>query len=137
MYYKIGIQSEPLAVLTEFGRVVSGPMTGKTRQNVCHFVFTEDVKVAENIQTWWDIESYAFKINVVSQSKNELQAQKMLESTTKFTGDRYEVVMLWGAPEPNLPNNYNSTLGQLHSLQRSFKRTQTRRFCINSKKTQT
>ena len=50
--YKIGTRSEPFAVLTELGWVVSGPMTGKRRQNVCHFAFTEEVKVAENIQTW-------------------------------------------------------------------------------------
>ena len=89
--YKMGTQSETFAVLTELGRVVSGPMTDKRRQIVGHFAFTEDAKVAENIQIWWDIETYASKINVVSQSKKELQAQKMLESTTKFTGERYEV----------------------------------------------
>ena len=50
--YKIGTQSEPFAVLTELGWIVSGPVTGRGRQNVCHFAFTEDVKVAENIQTW-------------------------------------------------------------------------------------
>ena len=120
--YRIGTRSEPFAVLTELGWVVSGPMTGKRRQNVCHFAFTEDVKVAENIQKWWDIETYASKINVVSQSKKELQAQKMLEITTKFTGERYEKGMLWSEPEPNLPNNYSSALGQLHSLERRFQR---------------
>ena len=120
--YKIGTRSEPFAVLTELGWVVSGPMTGKRRQNVCHFAFTEDVKVAENIQTWWDIETYASKISVVSQSKKELQAQKMLECTTKFTGERYEVGMLWSEPEPNLPNNYSSALGQLFSLERRFQK---------------
>ena len=46
----------------------------------------------------------------------------MLESTTKFTGERYEVVMLWSEPEPNLPNNYSSALGQLYSLERIFQR---------------
>ena len=103
--YNIGTRSEPFAVLTELGWVVSGPMMGKRRQNVRHFAFTEDVKVAENIQTWWDIETYASKINVVSHSKKKLQAQKMLESTTKFTGERYEVGMLLSEPEPSLPNN--------------------------------
>ena len=120
--YKIGTRNEPFAVLTELGWVVSEPTTSKRRQNVCHFTFTEDVKVAENIQTWWDIETYASKINVVSQLKKELQAQKMLESTTKFTGERYEVGMLWSEPEPNLPNNYSSALGQLYSLERRFQR---------------
>ena len=118
--YKIGTRSEPFAVLIELGWVVSGPMTGKRRQNVCHFAFTEDVKAAENIQTWWDIETYTSKINVVIQSKKELQAQKILEGTMKFTGKRYEVGMLWSEPEPNLPNNYSSALGQLYSLERRF-----------------
>ena len=77
--YTIGTRCEPFAVLTELGWVVSGPMTGEKRQNVCHFASTEDVKVVENIQTWWDIETYASKIIVVSQSKKELQAQKLLE----------------------------------------------------------
>ena len=69
-------------------------MTGKRRQNFCHFALTEDVKVAENIQKWWDIETYASKINVISESKKELQAQKMLESTRKFTGEWYEQLQL-------------------------------------------
>ena len=120
--YKIGTRSEPFAVLTELLWVVSGPMTGKKSQNVCHFALREDVKVAENIQSWWDIETYASKINVVSQSKNEQQAQKFLESTTKFTGERYEVGMLLNEPEPNLPNSYSSALGQLHSPERRFQR---------------
>ena len=120
--YKIGTRSEPFAVLTELGWVVSGPMTGKKSQNFCHFASTEDVKVAENIQSWWDIETYASKINIVSQSKKEQQAQKFLEITTKFTGERYEVGMLWSEPEPNLPNNYGSALGQLYSLERRFQR---------------
>ena len=97
-------------------------MTGKKSRNVCHFAFTEDVKVAENIQSRWDIETYASKINVVSQSKKEQQAQKFLESTTKCTGERYEVGMLWNEPEPSLPNNYGSALGQLYSLERRFQR---------------
>ena len=116
--YKIGTRSEPFAVLTELGWVVSGPMTDKESQNVCHFAFTEDVKVAESIQSWWDIEIYASKKNFVSQSKKEQQAQKFLDSTTKFTGERYEVGMLWNEPEPNLPNNYSSALGQLYSQER-------------------
>ena len=96
-------------------------MTGKRRQNSCHFAFTEDVKVAETIQSWWDVETFATKINVVIQSQKELQAQ----STTEFTGDRYEVGMLWSEPEPNLPNNYSSALGQLYPLERNSKGTRT------------
>ena len=117
--YRRGTRSE---LPTELGWVVSGPMTDKRRENLGHFAFTEDVKAAENIQKWWDIETYASRFYVVSQSNKELQAQKMLESTTKFTGEWYEVGMLWSEPEPNLPKNYSSALGQLHSLERRFQR---------------
>ena len=61
-----------------------------------------------------------FKINVVSQSKKEQPAQKFFESTTQFTGERYEVGMLWSEPELNFPNNCSSALGQLYSLERRF-----------------
>ena len=47
---KIGTRSEPFAVLTELGWVVSGPMTSKKSQNVCHFAFTD-------IQPWWEMEN--------------------------------------------------------------------------------
>ena len=123
LYYKIATRSEPFGVLTEVGWVVSsGLMSGRTIQNICHLAFTEDVKAAENIHTWWYIETYASKITVVSQSKKELHAQKTLESMTKFTGERYEVGMLWSEPKPNLPNKYSSALGQLYSLERRFQR---------------
>ena len=82
--YKIGTRCEPAAVLTELGWVVSGPMKGKRGQNVCHFAFTGDVKMAENIQSWWDIETYSSKTNVVSQSKKKQQAHKFLEATPKL-----------------------------------------------------
>ena len=78
--YKIGTRSQAVAVLTELGWVVSGPMKRKRGQNVCHFARTDDVRMAENIQSWWDIETYASKKNVVSQSKKEQEAHKFLES---------------------------------------------------------
>ena len=49
--YKTGTRSEPFAVLTVLGWVVSGPMTVKKVQIVYHFASTEDLKVAENIQS--------------------------------------------------------------------------------------
>ena len=78
--------------------------------------------MAEDIQSWWDIETYVSKIIVVSQSKKEQQSQKFLECTTKLTGERYEVGMLWSEPELNLSNNYGSVLGLHCSLERRFKR---------------
>ena len=46
----------------------------------------------------------------------------MLESTTKFTGERYQVGMLLSEPEPNLPQNYSPALRKLHLLGRISQR---------------
>ena len=46
----------------------------------------------------------------------------MSESTTKLTGEPYEVGMLLSEPESYMPNNYSSTLAQFYSLERGFQR---------------
>ena len=79
-------------------------------------------EMAENYQSWLAKECNASKIKVASQSKKEQQAQKFLESTTKFTGKRYEVITPWSEPEPNLANNYGSALGQLYSLEQRLRK---------------
>ena len=71
--HKIGTRTEPFPVSTKLGWAVGGPMTGKKSQNACHFDSTEDVKVAENIQSLWDIDNYASKINVISQQRKSSQ----------------------------------------------------------------
>ena len=78
--------------------------------------------MAENVQSCCDIETYAPKINVVSQSKKEQQAQNFSENTSKFAGERYEMGMLWIEPEPNFSKNYGSALGQLYPLEKKFQR---------------
>ena len=41
----------------------------------------------------------------------------MLEQTTKFDGERFEVGLLWKRNDPILPNNYSSALSHLKSLE--------------------
>ena len=97
-------------------------MKGKRGQNVCPSAIQEDVKMAENIQSCWENENYASKINDISQSKKEQSAVYFLGSTEKFTVERYDFAMLWGEPETNLPKNYVSEPDQLFSTERSFLR---------------
>ena len=62
--------------------------------------------------------------NLTFQSVKERKAgQKVLESTTKITGERCEVGLLNTEPEPNLPKNNSSALGQLYTLERKFQGT--------------
>ena len=105
--YKIGTQSEPFAVLTELGWVVSGPMKSNRRQNVCHFASTEDLKMAETIQSWWDIETYASKINVVSPGTNCKHKRCLrVRQTLQASG------MKWECCGVNQSRTYQTTMAQ-------------------------
>ena len=46
----------------------------------------------------------------------------MLEQTTKFDGERYEVGLLWKRNDPSLPNNFSSALSQMKSLEYTFEK---------------
>ena len=60
--YRLGTQSELLSIQREFEWLVSEPMKGYRRQKFGHFVSSEkELKIAEKIQSSWDIETYAFK----------------------------------------------------------------------------
>ena len=61
--------------------------------------------MVKGLQSWWDIETSAAKINNVSQSKKDFCAEKKLESTTKITGKEYGMGVLLSEPEAKLPNN--------------------------------
>ena len=52
----------------------------------------------------------------------ELQAQKIPESTTKFTGEPYDLGILWTEQGPEITENYNLALGQLYSLEQRFQK---------------
>ena len=83
---------------------------------------SEDDVLAEQIKTWWDIESYASRCDVSGRSKDDEKALQMLEQTTKFDGERYEVGLLWKRRNPFLPNNYSSALNQMKSLEYRLER---------------
>ena len=73
--------------------------------------------LAEQIKTWWDIESYASRCDVSARSKQDRKALQILEQTTKFDCKRYEVGLLWKRNDPFLPNIYSSALSQMKSLE--------------------
>ena len=46
-------------------------------------------------------------------SREDKLATKILNSTVKFNGDRYDVGLLWNEYQSALSNNFASALGQL------------------------
>ena len=117
--YKNCTNGEPWAVKTKLGWTLCGPLPQqKAVQMTASCVTASEVDaLAEQIKTWWDIESYASRCDVSGRSKEAKKALQMLEQITKFDGERFEVGLLWKGNDPVLPNNYSSALSQTKSLE--------------------
>ena len=117
--YRSCTNGEPWAVKTKLGWTLCGPLPQQKAVQMTASCVTasEDDALAEQIKTWWDIESYASRCDVSGRSKEDEKALQMLEQTTKFDGERYEVGLLWKRNDPFLPNNYSSALSQKKSLE--------------------
>ena len=100
------------------GWTISGPVpVSELRLSAaCHVSNEDDVKLAEVVKNWWDIESYGTLVVADKRTKEDKLASEILNSTIKFIGDRYEVGLLWNGEKAALSNNFSSALGQLRSL---------------------
>ena len=106
-----------MAVLAELGWVDSGPIKGKSGQNVFPFASTEDEKIDGNYSTVGPRNlSFQNKCKTIKERATSLW---FLEHD-KFTGERYEAWLIWSGLEPKPPNNYSSALVQLYSLELRF-----------------
>ena len=79
------------AVKTKLGWTLCGPLLQQeaVQMTACCVTAPEDEALAEQIKTWWDIESYASDCDVSGRSKEDEKALQMLEQNTKFDDERY------------------------------------------------
>ena len=117
--YKSCANGEPRAVKKKLAWTLCGPFPQQRAVQMTASCVTasEDDALGEQIKTWWDIESYASRCDVSGRSKEDEKTLQMIEQTTKFDGERYEVGLLWKRIDPFLPNNYSSALSQMKSLE--------------------
>ena len=95
-------KAAPWAVKSKIGWALSGPLLAKQAATLATTSIADD-KLANQLSKWWDIEFYASNCDVTGHSKDEQRAIKTLEQTTRFNGERYEVVFLWRVEEVMLP----------------------------------
>ena len=121
-YFEADRPNTPIAVRSPLGWVLSGPPPSTTGLfSTCFKAVTNsenDSIIAEQLRSWYDMESYGAYKQVDSRPAADARAMKILEETTFNDGCRYEVGMLWADEESTLPNNYFSALVQLKSLER-------------------
>ena len=121
---RAGQPNQPIAVRTALGWVLSGPESNQALKECSTFkaVTTEDQHLANQVQHWWELESYGSSKTGDSRSWEDQYALKILEATTYHDGSRYVVGKLWPSEASSLPNNYYYALAQLRSLEKRFYR---------------
>ena len=115
-----GKAGDPVAVETELGWVLSGPLrmqeAGCASVSQVNFVAQRsDIESLErNVQKLWSFE--ALGIN-----ERDKVHEEFLDSI-KFTGNRYSVKLPWKEGHERLPDNYANSLGRMKSQLKRLKR---------------
>ena len=116
--YLLGEDSiSPCAVRLPIGWVLSGPLPPSLKSNSsCLKGVVEDMSLAEQIKTWYELESYGAFKQVDARSAAGKRALSVLKNDTFHDGERYIVPMLWNDKESALANNYFSLFFLLSSI---------------------
>ena len=121
-YFESDRANTPIAVRLPLGWVLSGPLPSVTELfSTCFKAVASSEKdsiLAEQLRSWYDMESYGAYKQADSRSAADAQAMTFLDETTFNDGCCYQVGMLWADKESTLPNNYFSALVQMKSLER-------------------
>ena len=120
--YLLGEDSiSPCAVRLPIGWVLSGPLPPSFKSNSsCFKCVVEDMSLADQTKTWYELESYGAFKQVDARSAADKRALSVLKNYTFHDGERYIVPMLWNDKESTLPCNYFSSLAQLKSLEKGL-----------------
>ena len=71
------------------------------------------MSLADQIKTWYELESYGAFKQVDARSAADKRALSVLKNDTFHDGERYIVPMLWNDKESTLPKNYFSSLARM------------------------
>ena len=88
-YFSADEKRSPVAVRLPVGWVLSGPLPSSScLTSTCFKVNIEHDKLASQIKSWYDIESFGAIKQVDSRSAADARAHEILESTTIHNGLR-------------------------------------------------
>ena len=109
-----GNPDEPVAVETELGWVLSGPMKSSGNEseacsvqvNLIGSARKERLNLESDVHKLWDMETLG-----IIESEDEVH--EAFINTVSFTGNRYSVRLPWKEGHPELPSNYATSLRRL------------------------
>ena len=122
--YRKGKRNEPWAVKTKLGWTLSGPLPKHEVAQVAatSHVASEDNELGTQLKSWFNMESYATRVNLSGRSKEDKRALELLEKSTKLVDGHYEVGLPWAEDNATIENNYFSAHSQFCSLERRLQK---------------
>ena len=107
-----GKVNEPVAVQTELGWVISGPLTyrqpDRAQEVQVNFVGSDSVKtecLERNVQRLWDLETLGVR--------ESSEVYEDFVDSIAFNGNRYSVKLPWKEGHDSLPSNYELSLSRM------------------------
>ncbi|XP_055638129.1 uncharacterized protein LOC129776484 [Toxorhynchites rutilus septentrionalis] len=107
-----GKMSEPIAVKTNLGWVVYGVQSTVDSMNTSHTYHictcseSDDTKLHQIVKNYFSLDSAGIiKQERTLLSREDEQAVALLESRTRYNGERFETGLLWRSDGIRLPNN--------------------------------
>ena len=121
-----GEATEPVAEKTPLGWVISGPVGASSSSGARVLrAHASDVENDTNhqLRSFWDVDTFGVRVeDTPMYSRNEQRAMEILRETCRPVDSGYELGLLWKQNRPPLPNNYNTALKRLESVERRLQR---------------
>ncbi|XP_043241080.1 uncharacterized protein LOC122391342 [Amphibalanus amphitrite] len=125
---RVGPPGQPTAIRTHLGWCLTGNVQQLLlvgAREVLHIRTERSDRdsLSEMMEDWWSTEAYGTRFDFKApRSADDLEAERILEGTTRWRGDRYETGLLWRSDGIILPDNYGMALRRLENTERGLKR---------------
>ncbi|XP_037809650.1 uncharacterized protein LOC119602292 isoform X1 [Lucilia sericata] len=119
----------PIVIKCKLGLIIYGPVKNcdsKAKQVFCTNAVknkTADEEIKDMMYNYFEVESCGVKSNIktILSSEHE-RALDIMNTTTKFIGDRYECGLLWKTNDISFPPTYEMARKRLELTENKFKR---------------
>ncbi|XP_028405256.1 uncharacterized protein LOC114527762 [Dendronephthya gigantea] len=117
---------EPYAELTSLGWVVAGPVPVSNSQGkrILRVQVSEEEQDANyQLRKFWEIDTFGVRVEATTQfTRSDQIVMDMMNETCRKVESGYEMGLLWKVDRPPLPNNFETALSRLESVERRLQK---------------